>query len=92
MNRAALRAGAVRAGIVAGGFAAASALLGRAPLPGPVLAAGMLALPCALFAVLRREDGRLRRAVDGIRAGSLGPPLRDLLLRERRKLDKALHR
>jgi hypothetical protein len=92
MNRAALRAGAVRAGLVAGAFTAASVALGHAPLPGPVLAAGMLALPCALFTVLRREDRRLGRAVDDIRAGSVGPPLRYLLLRERRKLDKALHR
>ncbi len=92
MNRAALRAGALRAGLVAGAFTAAGAALGKAPLPGPILAAGMLALPCALFAVLRREDRRLRRAVDDVRAGALRPTLRDLLLGKRRQLDKALHR
>ncbi len=84
MSGAALRAGALRAGLLAGGFTAASVVLGRAPLPAPVLAAGMLALPCALFAALRREDRRLRRAVDHVRAGGLGPPFRNLLLGNRR--------
>jgi hypothetical protein len=92
VNGAALRSGALRAGLVAGGFTVGSVALGHAPLPAPVLAAGMLALPCALFSVLRRQDRRLGRAVDDVRAGSLGPPLRNLLLGKRRQLDKALHR
>jgi hypothetical protein len=92
MNTPALRAGALRALGVAGGFTLASVVLGAAPLPGPVLAAGMLALPCALFAVLRSQDRRLSRALDNVRARAVGPPLGDLLLRQRRQLDKALHR
>jgi len=92
MNLRALRAGAIRAGLVAGGFTLASVVLGGAPLPGPVLASGMLALPCALFAVLRREDRRLARVHDHVRAGAVGPPLRNLLLGKRGELDKALHR
>jgi hypothetical protein len=92
LNLQALGRGAVRAGLVAGGFTLGSAALGKAPLPGPVLAAGMLALPCALFAVLRREDRRLARCHDHIRAGAVGPPLRNLLLGKRGELDKALHR
>jgi len=92
MNLRALRAGAIRAGLVAGGFTLASVVLGSAPLPGPVLAAGMLALPCGLFAVLRREDRRLARAHDHVRAGAVGPPFRNLLLGKRGELDKALHR
>jgi hypothetical protein len=92
LNYRALRSGAIRAGLVAGGFTLGSVVLGNAPLPGPVLAAGMLALPCALFAVLRREDRRLARAHDDVRAGAVGPPLRNLLLGKRGQLDKALHR
>ncbi len=92
MNVRALRAGAIRAGLVAGGFTLGSAALGSAPLPGPLLAAGMLALPCALCAVLRREDRRLARAREDVRAGAVGPALRNLLLGKRGELDKALHR
>jgi|HubBroStandDraft_1064217.scaffolds.fasta_scaffold528205_2 hypothetical protein len=92
MNRAAVMKGAIRAGVVAGGFTLGTVILGRAPLPGPVLGAGMLALPCLLFAVLRREDRRLARAVDDIRPGSVRPALRHLLLGKRRELHKALHR
>jgi hypothetical protein len=92
VNAPALRGGAVRAGLVAGGFTLASVVLGSAPLPGPLLASAMLALPCALCAVLSREGRRLARAHDHVRAGALGPPLRNLLLGKRRELDKALHR
>ena len=63
MNSPALRVGALRALGIAGGFTLGSVVLGAAPLPGPVLAAGMLALPCALFAVLRRQDRRLARTL-----------------------------
>ena len=92
MKGAVLRRGSVRAGLVAGGFALCAAFIGDAPLPAPVRAAGMLALPCALALVLGREDRRLGRARDDIRAGTVRPALGHLLLRERRKLDQALHR
>lgn len=82
----------MRAGMISAGATLAAVVLGYAPLPAPVRAAGMLALPCALFAVLRREDRRLRRAADDVGAGAIRPALRNLLLGKRRQLDKALHR
>jgi hypothetical protein len=90
--KAAIRRGAVRAGMIAAGATVAAVALAEIPLPAPLRAAGMLALPCALFAVLRREDRRLRRAADDIGPGSVRPTLRNLLLGKRRQLDKALHR
>jgi hypothetical protein len=87
-----IRNGAVRAGVIAAGSTLGAVALGLIPLPGPLRAVGMLALPCALFAVLRREDRRLRRAADDIGAGPVRPTLRNLLLGKRRQLDKALHR
>ncbi len=92
MNGGALRRGILRACSIAAGATAAAGILGEAPLPNPMRAAGMLVLPCALFLVLRREDRRLRRAADDIRAGPVRPALRDLLLRKRRQLHEALHR
>lgn len=90
--RQALARGLARVAVLGAGFAAGAALLAAPLLPGFVRAAGMLALPIALYFVLRGEDRRLRRAADNIRAGSLGPPFRNLLLGKRRQLDKALHR
>ena len=92
MNGAAIRVGLIRASLIAGSFVLGTIVLGRAAMPGPIRAAGMLALPFALLAVLRREDRRLGRAAGGGGPGSLGPPLRRLLLRQRGKLDEASHR
>jgi uncharacterized membrane protein YfcA len=66
-----IRAGIIRAGAVAGGSALAALAVGRIPAPGLVRALGMLALPCVLFAVLRREDRRMAHAAD--RARNLRP-------------------
>jgi hypothetical protein len=57
-----IRSAAVRAGLVAGGFTLAAVAVGRIPVPGLVRALGMLALPCLLVAVLRREERRLGEA------------------------------
>lgn len=80
------------AALAAAGLVLAAAALGRLPLPGPVRAAGMLALPLALLGALRRGHRRLDGAVDAIGSGKVGPSLRHLLLGQRRKLDEALHR
>jgi hypothetical protein len=78
-----------RAVAVAGAFAALPWVLATLGLPAPALASGMLALPLALFAVLRREDRRLGEALghhgrDRAGGDGLGPALRRLLLWGRR--------
>jgi hypothetical protein len=84
MRGRAVRGAALRACAVAGVFTAGAGVVALIPLPGLVRAAGMLALPCALLAVLRREDRRLDDARDDIRGGGVRPALRSLLLRGRR--------
>ena len=80
MRAAAIRRGAFRACLVAGGAALCPVALRHSGLPGPFLAAAMLALPCALLAVLRREGRLLADAASRARRGGLGPTLRQLLL------------
>lgn len=92
MNGPVLGKGALRVVLVVAGVMLAPVFLIAAPLASPLRAAGMLALPCLLLWLLRREDRRLNRAACDIRSGPLGPPFRHLLLGQRRKLDKALHR
>ena len=88
-----VRAGLIRSALVAGGFILAAFAVARVPLPGWARATGMLALPCLLLAVLRREDRRLARAAGLARGGDEGrPALRLLLLRRGRELDETLHR
>jgi hypothetical protein len=84
MKGTAVQKGALRAALVVSGATVGAVLLGVAVVPAPLRAAGMFALPCALFAVLRREDRRLRRANDDIRSGTLRPTLRNFLLGKRR--------
>jgi hypothetical protein len=84
MNARAIRNGAIRAGVIVTAATLLAEIVGDCPIPGPMRAAGMLALPCALFVVLRREDGRLRRSADHIGPDSVRPTLRNLLLRKRR--------
>jgi hypothetical protein len=69
-----VRSGLLRAGLIAGAFTLGALAVGRAPLSRSVQAAGMLALPCALFAVLKREHRRLARAAEGARTRSAKPP------------------
>ncbi len=81
--------GLSRACAVAGACAALPWVLSALGLPAPALAAGMLALPLALFAVLRREDRRLGDALGGNGSGDsgdrgFGPALRRLLFGGRR--------
>ena len=68
MNGPALRSGALRAAAVCGAFLLGAGALARIPLPASVRAAGMLALPCLLFAVLKREARRIERASELARA------------------------
>lgn len=90
MKGAALRRGALRTIVVAGGFAVLPWVLLKLGPPGPMLATGMLALPCSLFAVLRREDRRLSGAAEHVRrgndnrSGSFGPSFGHFLLRRGR--------
>jgi hypothetical protein len=85
-------AGGLRLVLLAAGFAAGVGVLRLAVLPGALRAAGMLALAVALLSVLGRECRRLGRPDDGVRARTVRPAFRHLLLRKRRQLDKALHR
>jgi hypothetical protein len=88
----AVKKGAVRTCVATASFTLGAVFIGNAPLPDFLRAAGMIALPCVLLAVLRREDRRLSRAADNVRSGSVRPALRHFLFRQRGKLDQALHR
>jgi len=79
-----VRAGFIRMGLVAGGITLAASAVGRVPLPGAARAACMLALPCALLAVLRREERRLANAATRVRARPVRPPAPAAPARRRR--------
>ena len=69
-----IQAGLARVGLVAGGFTLAASVVARLPLPGVLRAAGMLALPCILLAVLRKEERRLAEAAARLRAQPVRSP------------------
>jgi hypothetical protein len=77
----AIRSGLIRAGLVAGVFTLSAFAVGH--MPGTIRAAGMLALPCALFSVLRREERRIAKAADQLRERSVRPPTPAAQVRQR---------
>jgi hypothetical protein len=80
----AIRAGLIRTGLVAGIFTLSALAVGHMPVPGAIRAAGMLALPCVLFSVLRREARRIAKAADQFRERSVRPPAPAAQVRRRR--------
>ena len=79
-----IRAALFRAALIVAGIALAASAVRYMPLPGAIRAAGMLALPCVLFSVMKREERRLAKAAGRVRAQSVRPPFPAAPARPRR--------